>query len=76
MSAGNLGTLEAKDILTPAQLAKRLQVKVSWIYESTRGRGRFGGPPLPVLRAGKYLRFSWPDVIEWLRKNGSKCGNA
>jgi hypothetical protein len=72
MSAANMGTLEAKDILTPAQLAKRLQVKVSWIYESTRGRGRFGGPPLPVLRVGKYLRFSWPDVVEWLRANRGK----
>jgi hypothetical protein len=67
-----MGTLEAKDILTPAQLAKRLQVKISWVYESTRGRGRFGGPPLPVLRVGKYLRFAWPDVIEWLRTNGQK----
>jgi hypothetical protein len=72
MSAANMGPLKAEDILTPAQLAKRLQVKVSWIYESTRGRGRFGGSPLPVLRVGKYLRFSWPEVIEWLRTNRSK----
>lgn len=67
-----MGTLKAEDILTPAQLAKRLQVKVSWIYESTRGRGRFGGPPLPVLRVGKYLRFDWNAVVTWLRTNGSR----
>jgi hypothetical protein len=69
MSATNIGTLDAKDILTPAQLAKRLQVKLSWVYESTRGRGRYGGPPLPVLRVGKYLRFCWPDVVAWMREN-------
>lgn len=65
-------TLDATDILTPAELAERLKVKVSWVYESTRGRGRFGGPPLPVLKCGKYLRFSWPDVVEWLRAHGGK----
>ena len=65
-------TLQASDILTPRQLAERLQVKISWVYESTRGRGRFGGTPLPVLKVGKYLRFCWPDVVEWLRSNGGK----
>lgn len=62
--------LEAKDILTPQELARRLKVPVSWIYEKSRERGQFSDQPLPVLRCGKYLRFSWPDVIEWLRTNG------
>lgn len=65
--------LSASDILTPKELAARLKVKVNWIYESSRARGRFGGKPLPVLRVGKYLRFCWPDVVEWLRAgNGGK----
>ena len=63
--------LDPKDLLTPMQLAKRLQVKVSWIYEKTRGQGR-DAHPLPVLRCGKYLRFSWPEVVEWLRVNRNK----
>jgi hypothetical protein len=25
----------------------------------------------PVLRCGKYLRFSWPAVIEWLQRNSN-----
>ena len=62
--------LEAKDILTPQELAQRLKVPVSWIYEKSRERGQFADQPLPVLRCGKYLRFSWPDVLEWLRTNG------
>ena len=66
MSANNL---DAKDILTVIELAKRLKVPPSWVYEKSRARGQFAGEPLPVLRCGKYLRFSWPDVVEWLRAN-------
>jgi hypothetical protein len=57
-----------EDILTPVQLAKRLQVDVSWVYEKSRRRGGHG-KALPTLRCGKYLRFSWADVCEWLRSN-------
>ncbi len=46
-------------ILTPAQLAERLQVPVSWIYKHIHS--------LPVLRCGKYLRFDWQSVVEHLR---------
>jgi len=63
-------------ILSPLQLAERLQVKVSWIYEMSRSRGRHNGcgqsRPLPVMRCGRYLRFYWPDVCAWLRSNGSQ----
>jgi hypothetical protein len=65
-----MSVLEAKDILTVAELAKRLKVPISWVYEKSRSRGQFNGPPLPCLRVGKYLRFAWPDVVEWLRSNG------
>jgi hypothetical protein len=64
--------LEASDILTPRQLAERLQVPISWIYEKTRDRARSGGQQMPVLRCGKYMRFSWPAVVEWLQTNGGK----
>jgi hypothetical protein len=23
--------------------------------------------PMPVLRIGRYLRFYWPDICEWMR---------
>jgi len=61
--------LDPGDILTPEQLAARLQVGVNWVYEKCRARGTHGGKPLPVLRCGRYLRFSWPDVCAWLRSN-------
>jgi hypothetical protein len=58
--------LEASDILTPKQLAERLQVPMSWVYKHT-DNSRSSGNRLPVLRCDGFLRFSWPDVCEWLR---------
>jgi predicted DNA-binding transcriptional regulator AlpA len=55
--------LQPGDILTPEQLAERLQVSPSWIYEKSRRRSR---NPLPVFRIGRYLRFSWTAVCAWL----------
>lgn len=46
-------------ILTPKQLAERLQVPVSWVYKQKGS--------MPVLKCGKYLRFDWQAVVEWLR---------
>jgi hypothetical protein len=63
----NKNAMESGDILTPNQLAARLQVGVNWVYEKCRNRGKRSGEPLPVLRCGRYLRFYWPDVCAWLR---------
>lgn len=61
-------TILAEDILTPRELSKRLKLPLSWVYEKTRKGGRYN-KPLPVLRCGRYLRFSWVDVCAWLRQN-------
>jgi len=50
-------------ILTIEQVAERLQLKPSTIYELTRRRN---SRPLPVLRAGKFLRFRWSEIEAWL----------
>jgi hypothetical protein len=63
--------IEPTDILTPQQLAERLQVPLSWIYEKSRVRGKHGNP-LPVLRCGRFLRFSWLDVCAWLRAGSTR----
>jgi excisionase family DNA binding protein len=56
-------------LLTPAQLAARLAVPVSWIREKTRERARLRDrDPLPVVRLGKYVRFSWAAVQEWIER--------
>jgi predicted DNA-binding transcriptional regulator AlpA len=62
------------EILTPQQLAERLQVKPSWIYEQTRNRSGVRNPdPLPHIKMGLYLRFDWRDVLAWLERQ-KKCG--
>jgi len=70
------GKLDPTNLLTPEQLAERLQVQVSFIYENTRKRaGRRNADPLPCIRMGKYLRFYWPEVEKWLeRRQGGKVG--
>jgi predicted DNA-binding transcriptional regulator AlpA len=62
--------LEPGDILTPAQLAERLQVSKSWVFEQTRNRAKIRNKkPLPCIRLGKYIRFSWSRVCEWMNRN-------
>ena len=58
-------------LLTPAELAARLAVPQSWVREKTRERARLrDADPLPVVRLGKYVRFSWPAVEAWLARQG------
>jgi predicted DNA-binding transcriptional regulator AlpA len=56
--------LNPADILTVPELAARLKVRPTWVYEHLRERGE---NPLPTIRVGKYLRFSWPVVCAWLQ---------
>jgi excisionase family DNA binding protein len=59
-------SLEMPDqLMTVSEIAAFLNVPVSWVYERTRRRG---AERLPHIRLGKYLRFSLPDVLAWLRK--------
>jgi len=64
--------MKPEDILTPDQLAARLQVKRSWVYEKCRKRGEYSESPMPRLQLGRYLRFYWPDVCEWMRRKHEK----
>jgi hypothetical protein len=59
-------------LLTPAELAARLAVPQTWVREKTRERARQRDrDPLPVVRLGKYVRFSWPAVEAWLGRQGT-----
>ena len=58
-----------EEILTPAQIAERLQVKPTWVYEQTRERaGIRNADPFPYIKLGRYLRFDWDDVLAWLER--------
>ena len=52
---GNGNTAE---LLTPEDLADRLKVPISWVYEQSR-QGN-----IPTHRIGRYLRFSLTEVLE------------
>jgi predicted DNA-binding transcriptional regulator AlpA len=60
----NPSLLTPTDILTPAELATRLKVKPGWIYEQMRPTRK---NPLPHMRAGRFLRFSWTAICQWMQ---------
>ena len=53
----------AEELLTVAEVAAALKVPVSWVYERTRLSGT---DQIPHFKLGKYLRFRWSTVREWL----------
>jgi excisionase family DNA binding protein len=58
----NESTLET-ELLTVSEIAAALKVPVSWVYERTR---RSGTEQIPHIKLGKYLRFRWSAVRQWL----------
>ena len=55
-------------MMTVEDLAAKLQVKASWVYSHADELG--------VYRLGKYLRFSWPRVLESLDRMGRSLGQS
>lgn len=61
MDSVSQGISEQPTLLTVEEVALRLRVKRSWVYGHADALG--------ALRLGKYLRFSWPRVLEHLKEN-------
>ena len=61
MANGNGHSLE---LFTPEELADRMKLPVSWVYEQSR-QGN-----IPTHRIGRYLRFSLTEVLESQKKKG------
>ena len=64
---------DSSEILTVPEVATRLRVASSWVYEHADSLGAY--------RLGKYLRFNWRRVLERLeagetRENGFGSGAA
>lgn len=51
-------------LLSVKELSSVLNVPRSWIYDRTR---RGGPDSIPHYKIGKYLRFSEPEVREYLK---------
>lgn len=60
--------MNKEEFLTVSELATALKVKPSWVYGETR---KSGAESIPRLRVGKYLRFSLPEVLRWLKEKQS-----
>jgi hypothetical protein len=56
---------DTPEILTPEEVAKRLKVSVRWVYEKRRLRAK---NPIPCLPMGRYIRFDWNRVLNWLNE--------
>ena len=60
------------DFLNVKELAKKLKVPISWVYDRTR---KSGPDRLPHYRLGKYVRFLENEVIEHLRQKGEEVND-
>lgn len=59
-------------LITPEELADWLKVPLSWVYDRTR---ESGPEKLPVRKLGKYLRFSIPEIEDYLKSKGITCNH-
>ena len=53
----------AEDLLTPAQVAKRLQVSPRWVRDHATRRA----PRIPAVDLGARLRFRRADIEEFIK---------
>ena len=67
-STTNEGINHFQNLLTVEELADRWKVKKSWVYGQTRQTGRNA---IPRIRVGKYLRFNYQAVCDWLEKQNT-----
>lgn len=57
-------------MMTVDQVAEKLQVPVSWVYDRTRKR-KASKNPIPAHSVGKHLRFYEHEIEDWLLSQGS-----
>lgn len=60
--------IEETEVIDSNELAKRLNVPETWVRSRTNLKRT--NDPIPHLRFGRYVRFSWgSDVLrEWLNR--------
>ena len=55
-------SMASTTLLTPQQVAERLQVSVGWVRDHSERLH----PRLPVTRIGKLLRYHSDDIDHWI----------
>ena len=57
------------NLLSVSDLAEKLSVPKSWVYS----RSRETGPgSIPKTKLGKYVRFEWELVKEWIERQNAE----
>jgi excisionase family DNA binding protein len=56
------------NLLSVEELAGKLNVPKSWIYARTR---QTDSGSIPRTRLGKYIRFDWEKVNEWIERQNN-----
>jgi len=56
--------MQTDNLITVNELAKKINVPVSWIYQRTR----LGVKAIPHVRVGKYVRFNAEEVVAFFRE--------
>ena len=62
--------MSSRNLVTVKEMAERLSVPESWIYQRTR----LGQKAIPHLRLGKYIRFDPDEVMAFFREHGDVSG--
>lgn len=55
--------MEEQTLISIKEMARRLDVKPSWIYQRTM-RGKTA---IPHIKVGKYVRFNPEEVLKFLK---------
>jgi hypothetical protein len=56
------------ELVSPEELAKRISVPLSWVYEQSRLNKSDPKAGIPTHRVGRYIRFNVAEVLESQRK--------
>jgi hypothetical protein len=57
----------AFELIDAKELSARLRVPVSWVRNRS-SPSTPAGSRIPHTRLGRYVRYEWPVVVEWLRR--------
>jgi excisionase family DNA binding protein len=58
-----------QNLLSVVELAEKLNLPISWVYSRTRERGP---GTIPRVRLGKYVRFEWDKVKDWIERQNAE----
>ena len=65
MNTKACGATQRESYLTPQQLAKALNVPLSWVYQKSREKGE---DTIPRHKFGRYVRFRLSEIEPYLER--------